>query len=146
MIKFENIPKLKDLKDTHGLFQLGTVVREDDTPLYLAWNIPGACALLLSSCDLTKPQVYCVVDDTGKPKRNTGVSALIFNKEYIDNEPIAFYGVMTQNKLQYIFVHLSAHITLNRPNEDSLYDIHPFVDQSMFDRIGNLIKEHINEV
>ena len=145
MIKFENIPKLEDLKDTHGLFLLGTVVRENDTPLYLVWNIVGACALLLSNDDLTKPKVYCTVDNTGKPKRNVGVSALIFNKRYIDNDPIAFFGVLTGNKLQFILVHLSAHITLNRPNEDSLYDLYYFLDQSVFDRIGNLIKEHTSE-
>lgn len=141
MIKFENIPKLKDLQETHGLFHLGTVVRENGSSLYLVWNTLASCALLLSNNDLTNPVVYCAVDDYGKPKRNTGLSALIFNVEIIENGPIAFYGVTTGTKLQDLLVYLSAYISLSKEDEETIYDVDPFVDKSYFDRLDNLVKD-----
>ena len=143
MIKFENLPRLRELKETHGLFMLGTVVRENSEPLYLVWSTVGVCALLLSSEDLVNPVVYCALDEYAKPKRNVGLSALIFNSLYIDNEPIAFYGVRTGNKLQDILFHISSYLSLSKDNEDTIYDIYPFTEKSLTHRVEELIKKHI---
>ena len=143
MIKFENIPKLEDLKYTHGLFRIGTVFRKESEPLYLVWNAYTVTGLLLENEDLLNPVVYCTLNDEAKPKRNTGLSIVVFNREIIDEEPIAFYGIRTGDKLQRILTHIAAHLSLI--NIDFKYDMCPYSEESLVVQIKSLIKEHTSE-
>ena len=144
MIKFENIPKLKDVYETHGLFRIGTIFRKESEPLYLVWNAYTVTGLLLENEDLLNPVVYCTLNDEAKPKRNTGLSIVVFNREIIDEEPIAFYGIRTGDKLQRILTHIAAHLSLI--NIDFKHDMLPYSEESLVEQIESLIKEHTSEV